>query len=293
MTSRVNVQTKRVRYSMASADPGVLYVVATPIGNLGDLTRRAETVLKTVQILAAEDTRRTRVLLDHLDHRVPELKSLHGHNEHAVSEELLARLLAGADVALVSDAGTPLINDPGFPLVGAAHAAGVKVVPVPGASAVTAALSVCPLPCQPFRFIGFLPPKAKQRGDALDAALASPDAVVFLEAPHRILATLADLGDRTARRVMVARELTKRYESLYVGSAEAIKAELGESPRGEIVVVVETAADSAPAVELDAARVMDALLTELPPAKAAKIAAQILGAKRSDMYALAELRKTP
>ncbi len=264
---------------------GVLYVVATPIGHLGDLSGRAEQVLKKVQIVAAEDTRRTRVLLEHIDHRAPELVSLHEHNEQSMVERLMTKLQAGADVAVVSDAGTPLVNDPGFLLVQAAHAAGIQTVPIPGPCAITAALSVCPLPCQPFRYVGFLPAKGNARRQQLQDYLADADALVFLESPRRICATLADLAVLTERRILLARELTKQYETLYVGSAAELLEQLGDNPRGEFTCVVESG--DAAGVSYDQQRVLKALLKEMPPAKAAKIAASICDAKKSEMYDLA------
>lgn len=264
---------------------GVLYIVATPIGHLGDLSRRAEEVLQQVQIVAAEDTRRTRVLLEHIDHRAPELVSLHEHNEEGMVQRLIARLEAGADVAVVSDAGTPLVNDPGFLLVQAAHAAGLATIPIPGPCAITTALSVCPIPCHPFRYIGFLPAKATPRKQRLAESLNSGDAVVFLESPHRILDTLSDLAELTDRRVMLARELTKQYETLYVGSARELVEQLGARPRGEFTCIIE--AGEAQAVSHDQQLVLQALLQELPPTKAAKLAAAICNAKKSDMYDLA------
>ncbi len=269
----------------ARENGGVLYVVATPIGHLGDLTRRAEEVLKSVQIVAAEDTRRTRVLLEHIDHRAPELVSLHEHNEAAMSAQLVARMCDGATVALVSDAGTPLVNDPGYSLVRAAYDAGVKVVPLPGASAVTAALSVCPLPARPFRYIGFLPAKAKARRGALKEALASGDALIFLEAPHRIRDTLADIGALCRRPIMLGRELTKQFEEILVGAADELIAAVGEQPRGEFTGIV--AVDEAAGVPADQRRVLSALLEELKPAQAARIAANICGTSKSVMYDLA------
>ncbi len=264
---------------------GDLYVVATPIGHLGDLTRRAEDVLKAVQIVAAEDTRRTRVLLDHINHRTPELVSLHEHNEAAMGERLVERLRDGSDVALVSDAGTPLVNDPGYALVQAAHAAGIRVIPVPGASAITAALSVCPLPARPFRYVGFLPQKAKARRLALKNWLMHGDALIFLEAPHRVLASLKDISELCERRVMLGRELTKQFEEVLVGTAAEIAAALGEEPRGEFTGIVEAAevAD----VSFDHRQVLSALLEELKPAQAARIAATICGTSKSVMYDLA------
>ena len=264
---------------------GVLYVVATPIGHLGDLSRRAEEVLKKVQIVAAEDTRRTRVLLEHIDHRAPELVSLHEHNEQSMVERLMTKLQAGANVAVVSDAGTPLVNDPGFLLVQAAHAAGIQAVPIPGPCAITAALSVCPLPCQPFRYVGFLPAKGNARRQQLQDYLAAADALVFLESPRRICATLSDLAVLTERRILLARELTKQYETLYVGSATDLLEQLGDNPRGEFTCVVESG--DAAGVSYDQQRVLKALLKEMPPAKAAKVAASICDAKKSEMYDLA------
>lgn len=270
---------------MSLVDAGVLYIVATPIGHLGDLTRRAETVLKQVQIVAAEDTRRTRVLLDHIGHHVPELLSLHEHNEASMAERLIQRMLEGCDVALVSDAGTPLVNDPGFDLVVAAHDAGLKTVPIPGPCSITAALSVCPLAAQPFRYVGFLPAKSSARRERLGEYLASSDAIVFLEAPHRIVATLKDIEALTSRRIMLARELTKKFETIVVGTAtEALQA-LGDQPKGEFTCVIE--AMPVAGASYDNHKLLTALLAELPPSKAAKVAATITGAKKSEMYALA------
>lgn len=264
---------------------GVLYVVATPIGHLGDLSRRAEEVLKKVQIVAAEDTRRTRVLLEHIEHRAPELVSMHEHNEEAMVARLLQQLQSGVDVAVVSDAGTPLVNDPGFLLVQAAHSAGVTTIPIPGPCAITAALSVCPLPCHPFRYIGFLASKANPRKRELSAQLNHGDALVFLESPRRILATLRELAELTDRRVMLARELTKQFETLYVGQAEELITQLGTSPKGEFTCIIESGEPHA--VSHDQQAVLQALLQELAPAKAAKLAAIICNTKKSEMYDLA------
>lgn len=264
---------------------GTLYVVATPIGHLGDLTRRAENVLGGVQIVAAEDTRRTSVLLAHLGVRVPELLSYHEHNKAKLTGVLLKRLLAGDDVAVVSDAGTPLINDPGAELVAAAHTAGVPTVPIPGASAVTAALSVCPFPCYPFRYIGFLPAKKSARRKSLEAALAGTDALVFFEAPHRIADTIKDLASLTERRVLVARELTKKFETITVASATELVA-LDIEPRGEFVLIVE-AGHRLEQSTVDMGRAMRVLLTHLSPSQAAKCAATLFDQKKSVMYELA------
>lgn len=265
--------------------------MATPIGHLGDLTRRAEEVLKSVEIVAAEDTRRTRVLLDHISHRAPSLVSLHEHNEDKLSADLISKLKAGADVALVSDAGTPLINDPGFTLVKLAHANRIRTIPLPGACSIIAALSVCPLPCHPFRFIGFMPTKAAARDEVVAQVYASGDATVFLEAPHRIVATLSALQTRdpeATRQVMIARELTKKFESVIVGSAAQVSTELLANlpePKGEFVGIIQSSNELL--VSYTERRVLSALLKDLPPTQAAKLAANICGAKKADMYKMA------
>ena len=293
---------------LGAAAQGVLYIVATPIGHLGDLSDRAVQVLKGVSIIAAEDTRRTTVLLQHIGHRAPQLISLHDHNEERASAELLAKLQQGQSVALVSDAGTPLINDPGFALVRLAHSAGIETVPVPGACSITAALSICPLPCHPFRFVGFLPAKAQAREQLWTDALASSDATVFLEAPHRIeaaVAALVDLQQQGAgagkgkkrgnaplpagpvRRLMLARELTKRHETRLVGEPQQVLAQLqtAGAPRGEFIGVLESSDEVV--ASFTERRVVSALLKDLPPTQAAKLAANICGVKKSAMYKLA------
>ncbi|MEM9620223.1 MAG: 16S rRNA (cytidine(1402)-2'-O)-methyltransferase [Pseudomonadota bacterium] len=266
-------------------DTGTLYVVATPIGHLGDLTRRAEDVLKSASIVVAEDTRRTQVLLEHIGHRAPDLVSLHEHNEEARSGELIQRLRDGSDIALVSDAGTPLVNDPGFPLLRMAHAAGLTTVPVPGCCAITTLLSVCPIPTQPFRFVGFLPVKQAARRKLLQGWLAQADAVVFLESPKRIRRALQDVAQLTQRQIFVGRELTKRHESFYTGTASQVLEQLPETPRGELIGVIE--AGQVEARNPEEERLMRVLLEELAPAQAARIAANLLARKKSQMYDLA------
>lgn len=268
-----------------SSVSGTLYVVATPIGNLGDLTHRAENVLSSVAIVAAEDTRRTSVLLDHIGHRAPQLLSYHEHNKTRMTEELLDRLTQGADVALVSDAGTPLVNDPGAELVAAASDAGIRIVPIPGASSITTALSACPFACYPFTYIGFLPSKKSQRVQRLKESLARGEAFVFFEAPHRVEATLLDLSKMTERRVFVGRELTKQYETLEVGTATEIL-ERGIEARGEFVVIVELGTKTEADIS-EHRRVLKLLLHELSPSQAARTAAAILDTKKSALYDLA------
>jgi 16S rRNA (cytidine1402-2'-O)-methyltransferase len=282
---------------VARTDPlpssGRLEVVATPIGNLGDLSSRAREVLAAADLIAAEDTRRTGQLLNAIGVSTP-LVSLHDYNEDARVEPLVQQLLAGKVIALVSDAGTPLLSDPGFGLVRAAAAAGIEVRAVPGASAITAALSIAGLPTDRFAFEGFLPSRTGERR-ALLARLASESrTLVLFEAPHRIAASLDDMarsfGDQ--RAAVVTRELTKMHESVYRGTLQQLAAmarDDADFARGEITVVVAGAA-AEPASGADSALLMRALqllLQELPPARAAAIAAQLAGATRSDAYALA------
>jgi len=229
---------------------GILHLVATPIGNLEDITLRALRVLREVSLVAAEDTRRTAGLLAHFSIRTA-VESLHEHNEEARVPELLGRLTRGESIALVSDAGTPLLSDPGARLVRAALAAGVRVEAVPGASAVITALVASGLPADSFSFLGFAPARASERRRWLLAAGAEPRTVVFFEAPHRIRETLAEahalLGDR---EVVVARELTKVHEEHLRGPLSTVLARLPE-PRGELTVVMAAAPAEPPPRPLD------------------------------------------
>ena len=225
---------------MSDSASGTLFVVATPIGNLEDVTLRAIRILRSVDLVAAEDTRHTAKLLTHYDIRTP-ATSLHEHNEHVKVPSLVARLLAGASIACVSDAGTPSVSDPGYRLVAAAIAAGVRVEAIPGASAVLTALVASGLPVDAFIFAGFAPPKTAAR-QAWFAALASERrTIVFFEAPHRIIAALGDAGRVMGdRRVAIGRELTKMHESWVRGPISEVLAGLGD-PRGEFTVVMEGA----------------------------------------------------
>ncbi len=223
-----------------TSGPGTLYVVATPIGNLEDVSLRALRVLREAALVAAEDTRRTRKLLSH--HGIPaRLVSLREHNERMRAPVLVRRLLGGESIALVSDAGTPGLSDPGAALVRAAADAGVRVVPVPGPSAVLAALVASGLPTEPVTFAGFLPARSAERRRALDALRNLPHTLVFFEAPHRLRETLGDLlavlGDR---RIAVARELTKVHEEVYRATlTEAVRHFSAHPPRGEFTLVIE------------------------------------------------------
>jgi 16S rRNA (cytidine1402-2'-O)-methyltransferase len=226
-----------------SAPAGTLYLVATPIGNLEDITLRAIRVLREAAVVACEDTRRTRGLLAHLDIHTPTV-SLHEHNEAARIPEILGMLREGKSVAVTSDAGTPAVSDPGAALVAAAASAGFRVEPIPGPSAVTAAMSVAGFPAGTFAFVGFPPRRRSQRVRFLSALSALPVAIVMFEAPHRVRDTLADLETVFAgRRMLLARELTKVYEEILRGTPAEVNASLAETPRGEVTLVIEGASE--------------------------------------------------
>jgi 16S rRNA (cytidine1402-2'-O)-methyltransferase len=271
---------------------GRLQVVATPIGNLADLSERARTALAAADVIAAEDTRHTGVLLKRLGLAKP-LLSLHEHNEPQRAAALLARLAAGETIALVSDAGTPLLSDPGFELVRRALQAGFEVSAIPGPSAITTALAAAGLPTDRFCFEGFLPARQGERRGALAALAHEPRTLVFFEAPHRIAAALEDLAAQFGgeRRAVVARELTKVHETLYRGSLRELAARAqtdADLARGEITLVVEGSAPAAAGVDTERLRRTVALLVkELPPGRAAALAAQLTGATRAEAYALA------
>ena len=219
---------------------GILYVVSTPIGNMGDFSFRAVETLRAVSAVLAEDTRHTRHLLDRYEIKAP-LVAYHEHNEAKATPALVARLLAGESLALVSDAGTPLLSDPGARLVRAAAAAGVRVSPVPGASALLAALVSSGLEVDRFTFIGFLARKGAERRATLDEIMEATHVVVLYEAPNRVADTLAELAEAGAgeRATVVARELTKQYEELRRGTLAELAAYYGESPpRGEVVILI-------------------------------------------------------
>ena len=265
-----------------------LHVVATPIGNLGDLSPRAQQVLREVAAVCAEDTRRSGQLLAHFGIGTP-LLALHEHNEQQLAERLVARLLGGEALALVSDAGTPLVSDPGYRLVRAARAAGVKVSPVAGPSALVAALSVAGLPSDRFTFEGFLPAKASARRERLAALAGEPRTLVFYESSHRIEESLADLraafGDD--RPAVLARELTKLFETVLDGTLADLHARVAadaDQRKGEFVLVVQGVGEDADAKLAEGRRVHAVLARQLPPSTAAKLAAEITGAPRKALY---------
>jgi len=271
-----------------NGDPlGNLFLVATPIGNLGDISARARQTLSDVAVIAAEDTRHTGTLLQHLG-LAKSLVSLHEHNEAQRANQLIERLKRGEHIALVSDAGTPLISDPGYDLVRAAIAQGIRVIPIPGACAAIVALSAAGLPTDRFAFEGFLPAKASGRRERLEALCNDERTLVFYEAPHRLRETLGDIATVLGeRRVVVARELTKQYESFYYGSAVELAtraAQDADMSRGEIVIVVAGAPEQARGTAVDADKVLRTLLEELSPAQAAKLTAKLTGEKRSELY---------
>jgi 16S rRNA (cytidine1402-2'-O)-methyltransferase len=271
--------------------PGRLQVVATPIGNLSDLSGRARQALEEADLIAAEDTRHTLGLLQAIGISKP-MVSLHAYNEGQRVPDLLARLGAGAIVALVSDAGTPLLSDPGFELVSAAAAAGFEVRVIPGPSAITAALAVAGLPTSRFCFEGFLPSRSRERRTELARLARETRTLVFFEAPHRIAQTLADLVSEFGggRRAVVARELTKAHETIYRGTLSALAEQAASDAnfqRGEITLVVDGAEEAASTVDsVLLKRAVELLARELPPGKAASLAAQFTGASRSEAYAL-------
>lgn len=263
--------------------------MATPIGNLDDLSARARKILDSVALIAAEDTRRCGKLLAHIGID-KELLALHEHNEDERAERVLAVLAAGHDVALVSDAGTPLISDPGLHLVQAAGAAGIDVVPVPGPSAVTAALSVAGLATDRFAFEGFLPRRPAQRQARLQELATEARTLVFFESVHRIEAGLRDMvGAFGAERpAAIAREITKLHEQVARGTLDDLLGAIGnEIPmRGEFVVIVSGADAPAGADDAELKRVYGLLVAEMPPGKAVALAAKICGRSRNEVYAL-------
>ena len=271
---------------------GTLYVVATPIGNLGDITLRALEVLRGVDVVAAEDTRDSGRLLNHYG-IAAKLAALHEHNERSAGAKILGLLGEGKSVALISDAGTPAISDPGAHLVAAAWAAGYKVVPLPGANAAIAALSAAGLPDAHFLFYGFLPHGGAERRRALEALKESPHLLVFYESPHRILACAADLREVLggARRITFARELTKLYESIHTCFLDEAQSWLeadANRQKGEFVLLVSGAEVSkAEGVGAEARRTLEILLADLPLKQAVKLAAEISGEKKNALYELA------
>ena len=270
-------------------DTAVLYIVATPIGNLADMVPRAVEVLQSADLVAAEDTRHSQRLFSHFSIDTP-LVAYHDHSDDVRTGKILERLAEGQTVALISDAGTPLISDPGYRLVREAREQGFQVVPIPGPCAFVAALSAAGLPSDRFTFEGFLPSKSLAREKALSALAGETRTMVFYEAPHRVLETLQAMAEcfGGAREAAIARELTKAFETIHLlplgELVEWVRADSNQQ-RGEIVLVVR-GAEAAKASELDgeSERVMKLLLAELPPKRAAALAAEITGVNKKVLY---------
>ncbi|HYN54638.1 MAG TPA: 16S rRNA (cytidine(1402)-2'-O)-methyltransferase [Methylotenera sp.] len=271
---------------------GTLYVVATPIGNLGDITLRAIETLKAVDAIAAEDTRHTSGLLSHFGIS-KKLIAVHEHNEHQSAEKLLVQLKAGENIALVTDAGTPGISDPGAVVVDLVRKAGVKVVPIPGVSAVIAALSVSGIVQNGFLFHGFLPASGAARRKALETLKTQTVTLVFYEAPHRIIESVIDMANvlGAERRITFAREITKTFETIYSCDLNAAAAWLeadSNQQRGEFVLLVEAAViKDAEEISEETVRVLKLLLGDLPLKQAVKLAAEITNEKKNDLYEFA------
>ncbi|WP_406704260.1 16S rRNA (cytidine(1402)-2'-O)-methyltransferase [Sodalis sp.] len=276
------------QHQQADISAATLYVVPTPIGNLEDITRRALSVLQGVDLIAAEDTRHTGLLLQHFAINA-RLFALHDHNEQQKADVLLAKLQDGQSIALVSDAGTPLINDPGYHLVRRCREAGIRVVPLPGACAAITALSAAGLPSDRFCYEGFLPAKRKARLDSLQGLAQEPRTMIFYESTHRLLESLEDMATAWGplRYVVLARELTKTWESLHgapVGELLAWVREDDMRRRGEMVLIVEGYRAPDDALPPEALRTLALLLAELPLKKAAALAAEIHGVKKNALY---------
>ena len=273
---------------MAGTQAGTLYVVATPIGNTGDISARAREVLAGVDAICAEDTRHTRQLLGALGIERP-LLALHEHNEGEIAWKLVERLRAGERLALVSDAGTPLVSDPGYRLVREVRAAGLRVSPVPGACAAVAALSVAGLPSDRFCFEGFLPAKAGARRDRLQALMSEPRTLVFYESGHRIAESLEDFVTLfgAGREAVLARELTKLFETVLGDTLGGIAARVAADDnqrKGEFVLVVRGCEDDAEARLREGQRIYALLGDHLKPSLAARLAAELSGAPRKALY---------
>lgn len=268
--------------------PSTLYIVPTPIGNLKDITFRAIEVLKTVDLIAAEDTRHTKLLLQHFMISA-RLFALHDHNEQQKAEVLIDKLKQGISIALVSDAGTPLINDPGYHLVRRCREEGIRVIPLPGACAAITALSAAGLPSDRFCYEGFLPAKSKARCDVLTKLLEEPRTLIFYESPHRLIDSLKDMLNifGVERYVVLARELTKIWENIHGAPIGVLLAWVEEEEtrrRGEIVLIVEGYKSSADELSAEALHTLMLLQKELPLKKAAALAAEIHGVKKNALY---------
>jgi 16S rRNA (cytidine1402-2'-O)-methyltransferase len=266
---------------------GSLYIVATPIGNLGDISERAIEVLKQADLIAAEDTRHSKTLLDRFGIKT-KVKAYHEHNEEQLTSKLIQQIVDGESIALISDAGTPLINDPGYKLVTAAHDHGIKVVPIPGPSAIITALSACGLPTNKFIFEGYLPAKKEARKKCLKELVSESRTLIFYEAPHRIRESIQDMHDvfGSERRVTIARELTKQYEQIVRDNLSVINEKLVSEEikhKGEFAVIVEGAQEIS-ITDKEVLRINQILSEKLAPKEAAGLTAKISGKKKNEVY---------
>ena len=272
-----------------SANMGILYIVATPIGNLADLSTRAAEVLRSVDLIAAEDTRHSGRLMQYCSIQTP-MQALHEHNERELAPRLVEDMRKGRSIALISDAGTPLISDPGFNLLRLAREAGLKVVPIPGPSALICALSVSGLPTDRFVFEGFLPAKRAARRNRLEQLCGESRSLVFFESSHRIVDCLQDCAAvfGAQRQAVVARELTKRFETIHSDTLAKLAQWASDDPnqqKGEIVLLVQGRQETqSHQVTPEAERILSVLLEDLPIKKAAKLAARITGVNKRALY---------
>jgi len=278
---------------MSSLLQSAIYIVATPIGNLADISNRAISILQAVDQIAAEDTRHSAQLLAHLGIKKP-LIALHDHNERSISDSLLKQVQEGLAIAIISDAGTPLISDPGYYLVHTAHALGVTVIPIPGPSALICALSASGLATDRFSFEGFLPAKTQARQQKLQDLAKELRTMVFYEAPHRVLEALSDMQEifGVDRRACMARELTKKFETIFAGTLaqllEFVNSDSNQQ-RGEFVLMVAGAQESTDKFSLnpEAQKILTILLTELSVKQAVSLAAKITGIQKKILYSAA------
>lgn len=267
-----------------------IYIVATPIGNLADITFRAIDILKSVDIIAAEDTRHSKKLLQHYNVQTSVI-AFHEHNEDNKYQSLLDLVKQGKSIAIISDAGTPLISDPGYKLVSNAKASNIKVIPIPGPSALIAALSASGLPTDSFNFIGFLPTKSKLRQEALQGIFASNNTSIFYEAPHRIISTVKDIAQLChdqERKICLAREISKKFETIttiYIKDALSVLSENNYADRGEFVVLLEGAKKTSHQdLDIEAQNIVKVLASELPTKQAASIGAKLTGIHKNIIY---------
>lgn len=278
-----------------TAQSGCLYIIATPIGNLDDISHRALNILSSVDLIAAEDTRHSGVLLKRYDIKTKQI-AYHQHNEQQHSQLLIDRLTAGESIALITDAGTPLISDPGYIIVKSAHQANIPVIPIPGACAAIAALSASGLPTQQFTFLGYLPNKSKKRQTFLTSFIHESRTMIFYEAPHRIVNAIKDMVNLygSQREATIAREISKQYEQLVTAQLGDLQQQLGDNIpiKGEFVIIISGAKELSTS-DSEALRVYNILQEKLAPQEALSLTAKISNHSRNKLYQLVLEHKTP